>query len=114
MQSIRVKRASFKQDGISIYDHPVGTVEVSIGNTTIEARARLHGREDISVAGFIGRYANSSNAWPASLITDGADDKLLIHFGRDDRSLRFNKRDAISYEPDVYAQIAHMRAFEAD
>lgn len=54
--------------------------------------------ETLYLRGFVGRYVTSAKAWQASVRVD-ADDKVWVHFGRDDRSGRFNKANMIRYEP---------------
>ena len=80
-----------------------GTVEVNLRTGTVIASAsRARSDGEILVKGFVGRYRTSPRAWRASVVfkTDGT--LRYADFGRDDRSGRFKKEQAISYEPEVY------------
>ena len=93
----------------------MGTIKARYAGRAQTVEAVRYDDGDIALTGFVGRNRTSRNPWRASvLFRGGASDKPYVNFGRDDRSGRFNKQNAISYEPELYAQIAHMKAFEAD
>lgn len=81
-----------------------GTVEISIGSRTLRANATKFDSGHIRVDGFIGRYRTSDRPWIASVVSWGEDD-IYVNFGRDDRSGRFHKRNAISWEPELFERL---------
>lgn len=112
MPKIVIKPETFVQDGVNPHGDVVGTVEIEMGNQTVTARAykwstSLRG-EQISVHGFIGRYRTVNTPWIANVTLDLVDGRLFVNFGRDDRSGRFNKQNAISWEPATYERIGNM------
>lgn len=86
-----------------LYDEP-GTVQVLIGRKIVVAAARRDHRGTVSVGGFVGRYVKSTKPWRA-VVSKQPGTGLFVHFGRDDRSGRFHKQNAISWEPELYAQL---------
>ena len=81
----------------------VGTVEVVLGNRT-ERVDCLHsvfgGRETIHVFQvFSGRYRSGAKAWPARVVAFRNEKeeqwREYAEFGRDDRSPKFNKMNAL-------------------
>jgi len=94
----------------SVHSYTVekGTVEMSLRGKTVIANAwRFAGRDDgrLSVDGFVGRYVTSPKPWRASVDFKADGTMGFVHFGRDDRSGRFNKQNAIAYQPETYAAI---------
>lgn len=89
------------EQGSDYFDY--GTVELNLRTGTVIADAFRSKKDgEIMVRGFVGRYRTSPRAWPASVVF-GVDGTLrYANFGRDDRSGRFNKQNAISYEPEIY------------
>lgn len=108
MASIRILDETFTPDGVNVHGDPVGTVQIDLGFrrvvTTRASRYTIAGTPRISVAGFIGRYRTVNTPWLASV--SGSGDRLFVNFGRDDRSGRFNKQNAISFEPELYASMS--------
>lgn len=79
------------------------TVDVAFkGRTTTVEGYRFpdsaYSPDTIYLKGFVGRYRTSTKAWAAT-VRATPEGKVFAHFGRDDRSGRFNKLDGISYEP---------------
>lgn len=80
-----------------------GTVELNLRTGTVVADAYRSKRDgEIYVRGFVGRYRTSPRAWRATVCFKADGTMRYATFGRDDRSGRFNKQDAISYEPETY------------
>ena len=81
-----------------------GTIEVEINGKTLTVEARRYGRigGDIYLRGFIGSYRTSAKNWRAVVRVDG-NGNIFAHFGRDDRSGRFDKLRGIAYNPEAYA-----------
>jgi len=115
--SIKVLPETFVQASIetrsysdsSIYFVEIGNVEIEIRGRRLVVEARRWvrdsfspGRRDISLIGFVGRYRTSQNPWKASVMFRPVEGRLSANFGRDDRSGRFNKLNAIVYEPETY------------
>jgi len=117
MTSIKILNETFKSDGVNYRGTEVGTVDIDLGfGKVVTARAIVApaiGLRDagLDVAGFVGRYQTSPKPWPASVTGHG--DKLWVHFGRDDRSGRFNKLNALRWEPETFAQIANIAYWQA-
>lgn len=86
----------------------IGMAIVSFGRTQHTTLARRGKDGTISLAGFVGRYRTSTNPWLAS-VRIYANGRVSCHFGRDDRSGRFNKQNMISFEPETYRKLANMR-----
>ncbi len=114
MASIKILNETFQPLGVSKYGDTVGTVQIDLGFgriVTAQARIASVGQEgSLHVAGFIGRYVTSPKPWLAHV--SGLGSKLWVHFGRDDRSGRFNKANAISFEPETYATLCNPAAWE--
>lgn len=86
------------------YRRERGTVSVSLGCKMVTAEAtRYTNGNAVYVDGFVGRYRTSPKPWRATVSGVGSD--LRVFFGRDDRSGRFNKQNAISYEPETFSAI---------
>lgn len=84
-----------------------GTVELNMRDGTVLADAfRSKSDGEICVRGFVGRYRTSPRAWRATVCFKQDGTIRYVDFGRDDRSGRFNKRNAISYEPEAYKTAA--------
>jgi hypothetical protein len=103
--TISIKRDTFQALGKNCRDITIGTVQLDLGREVVTAKAFQTYNGEISVAGFIGRYRTSNTPWLASVKTRGADNMLSVDFGRDDRSGRFNKQNAISWEPEIYEKL---------
>ena len=112
MTNITIARETFQADGpervfaganYEMRFQP-GTVTVTMGNQSVTAKAERDERGSIWVRGFIGRYRTSPKPWRAT-VSLSTSDHLYVNFGRDDRSGRFNKMNAISWEPDTYDAI---------
>lgn len=89
--------ATFTATGKNLHGYEIGTVLLDDGKV---ATAIRYERGDIAVHGFVGRYRTSNKVWPAYVVT--MDDRIVVQFGRDDRSGRFRKEKMISYEPENY------------
>jgi len=115
MASIKILNETFQSLGVNKYGDIVGTVQIDLGFgriVTAQARTSSVGQEgSLCVAGFIGRYVTSPKPWLAQV--SGFGSKLWVHFGRDDRSGRFNKANAISFEPATYATLCNPAAWAA-
>lgn len=110
--TITLKTSSFVKlgtytwkSGETTYVDVVGTIEMDLGGRTVTAKARVYEDGDIAVAGFVGRYLTSTKPWIASVRFDKEGKMARVWFGRDDRSGRFNKANAISYEPETWASL---------
>lgn len=103
--SIKILTETFAPLGTNVRGDVVGTVTVDLGRgATVTAKA-YKDQFGISVAGFIGRYVSSAKPWVAQVRSNG--DFLSVYFGRDDRSGRFNKANAISWQPELHAQLSN-------
>jgi len=72
-----------------------GTVEVTLGGETRRVKAgRCNGR--VVAYGFGGRYRAGGKVWPASVHQTEKGGEY-VDFGRDDRSGRFQKSNAIFF-----------------
>lgn len=111
MTTINIDPATFRATGRNYRGNEVGTVLVSGMERTAVRSTTAEGGVCIQVAGYVGRYRTSPKAWPASLTLYHG--RVFAHFGRDDRSGRFNKINGISYEPETFARIANAKYFEA-
>lgn len=98
---LEINYSSFKKDGVTTAGRDCGTITVNLPGGPVEARAVRWNETQICVAGFIGRYRSSQKAWNAC-VDIFANGELFVHFGRDDRSGRFNKRNMISWEPATF------------
>lgn len=72
-----------------------GTVEVTLGGQTKRLPACRRDNGDISVRGLVGRYRTSAQPWPATVINEARG--TYVHFGRDDRSARFQKINGLAF-----------------
>lgn len=106
MSKLQINRETFIETGKNSYGSTLGTVEISFCGKTHVVPAVKPYDEKISVFGFVGRYATSSKAWAAHVTVDENND-IRVNFGRDDRSGRFNKRNAISFEPENFAKLTN-------
>jgi hypothetical protein len=105
--AIKILMDSFVACGKNCFDTEIGLVLVDFGRgRTVMTPASKIGKA-INAAGFVGRYRTSPKAWLAHVSAEPhyADEGVYAHFGRDDRSGRFNKRDAISFEPENYEKL---------
>lgn len=99
--AIKIIRETFQSAGKNDRGTEVGTVKVNLGiRGEVEAKCIRHSDGQISVAGFVGRYRTSPKPWAATVMEFNAG--VFVNFGRDDRSGRFNKQNAISWEPETY------------
>jgi hypothetical protein len=106
MPSIKILNETFISLGKNKYGYEIGTVEIDLGRgNTVHAMASTCSTGGLSVAGFVGRYVTSTKPWKAHV--SGMGDKLSVWFGRDDRSGRFNKANAIRWEPALYATLSN-------
>lgn len=96
MAKIIINAESFTKTGTTARGMDVGTVEVS--GVVQKAVRSDDGR--IFLHGYVGRYRSGGKAWNASIYERA--EGLVVFFGRDDRSGRFNKQDGISYEPQTF------------
>ena len=114
MASIKILNETFQPLGVNKYGDTVGTVQIDLGFgriVTTQARPAIVGQAgSFNVAGFIGRYVTSPKPWLATV--SGFEKRLYVHFGRDDRSGRFNKANAISFEPTTYATLCNPACWE--
>lgn len=78
-----------------------GTVEATLNGETRRLPAIwLADCNNLIVRGFIGRYRTSAKNWPASIVCQPCPNgsfREVVCFGRDDRSTKFNKANAISF-----------------
>lgn len=90
--------------------YELATVVVEIRGRHEVVNCKVYGN-DIYLKGFVGRYRTSANPWLATVhLNKNNPEKVWVHFGRDDRSGRFNKSNMISYEPVTYAaELAKVR-----
>lgn len=79
-------------DGIVLAN---GTVEVTLHGFTKRLPAHRRENGDISVRGLFGRYRTSAMSWPATVINQAGG--TYVHFGRDDRSPRFQKINGLHF-----------------
>lgn len=100
--------ATFSAIGKTEFGHEIGFVQ---SEDFGELKA-VRGDRRINVYGFVGRYNTSEKPWPAHVSID-KDNREFVHFGRDDRAGRFNKRNAISFEPDTYAELINPAYWQA-
>ena len=105
MSSIKILNETFTSLGKNKYGYEIGTVEIDLGRETVHALATPESTGGLSVAGFVGRYVTSAKPWKANV--SGTGSKLSVWFGRDDRSGRFNKANAIRWEPALYATLSN-------
>ena len=77
-----------------------GTVEVTLGRETRRLPAYRIGSR-LTATGLGGRYATAAKVWPASITQHAAEESRpafeTARFGRDDRSLRFNKINGVFF-----------------
>jgi len=115
MASIKILNDTFQTLGVNKYGDTVGTVQIDLGFgniVTAQARTTSIGQAgSLDVAGFIGRYVTSPKPWLADV--SGFGSKLRVYFGRDDRSGRFNKANAISFDPKTYTTLCNPAAWAA-
>lgn len=98
--SIVILPETFQPLGRNARDIEIGIVDVNLGREVVTVKASRLSSGTISAAGFVGRYQTSRNPWRASVVL--IDGRMSFHFGRDDRSGRFQKERGISYEPATY------------
>jgi hypothetical protein len=114
MASIKILNDTFQPLGVNKYGKTIGTVQIDLGFgqiVTAKASTTSIGQAgSLDVAGFIGHYVTSPKPWLAQV--SGFGSKLWVHFGRDDRSGRFNKANAISFEPKTYATMCNPAYWE--
>ena len=104
--TIKILNETFTSLGKNEYGYEIGTVEIDLGyGRVVNALATPESTGGLSVAGFVGRYVTSAKPWKANV--SGTGSKLSVWFGRDDRSGRFNKANAIRFEPALYATLAN-------
>lgn len=106
MANIIINDNSFINAGWNEYGAEVGTVEVN--GKVCRAVRDSYG---ISVHGYVGRYRTSPKPWAAH-VTSGPRG-VYVNFGRDDRSGRFNKQNAISYEPALFDTLTNAKYWTA-
>lgn len=97
--TIRIITETFASQGLNAQGKQVGTVQVDLGHGRTITAPAISADNSITVGGFVGRYRTSPQPWRAFVYYRAG--SLFVHFGRDDRSGRFRKEDAISYEPDT-------------
>ncbi|AQQ02391.1 hypothetical protein B0E33_01300 [Roseibium algicola] len=100
--------ATFSANGKTEYGYDVGVVQ---SEKFGELKA-VRNKYGVSVYGFVGRYRTSPKPWPAH-VQISAENREMVHFGRDERSGRFNKHNAISFEPEIYAELTNPAFWEA-
>jgi len=76
------------------YTYYKGTVEVTLRGETRRVEALRFTDGAVSASGMFGRYRTSNRKWCAR-ISSNANGAESAQFGRDDRSSRFNKIDAL-------------------
>jgi len=108
--AIKILAETFFSLGTNAYGNVVGTVTVDLGRGALVTAKAYQSIFGINVAGFIGRYVTSAKPWPAHVYGKG--DSVFVTFGRDDRSGRFNKANAISWQPDLYTQLTVASVWE--
>lgn len=115
MASIKILNETFQSLGVNKYGDIVGTVQIDLGYgniVTAKASPTSIGQAgSLDVAGFVGRYVSSPKPWLATV--SGFEKRLYVFFGRDDRSGRFNKADAISFDPTTYATLCNPARWDA-
>lgn len=78
-----------------------GTVEVTLRNETRRVSAYKSTRdESVTARGMTGRYLTGTKAWPAEVqqrVTPEGKVWDFVSFGRDDRSGKFQKTNALSF-----------------
>lgn len=102
---LEINATTFIKTGENAHGYDVGTVEV---NGVAQKAVRT--KYGINVHGFVGRYKTSGKAWPATVSL--SERGLYVFFGRDDRSGRFNKRNAISFEPALFDTLTNQKYWE--
>lgn len=104
---LTINPATFLSLGNNPHGEEVGTVQADLGaGRLVTAQALRFKDGSVRVAGFIGRYQTSSKPWRATVIVR-CDGKIYVHFGRDDRSGKFNKQNAIAWEPQTFATLTN-------
>jgi hypothetical protein len=115
MASIKILNETFQSLGVNKYGDIVGTVQIDLGYgkiVTAKASPTSIGKTgSLCVAGFVGRYVTSPKPWLATV--SGFEKSLYVFFGRDDRSGRFNKANAISFDPTTYATLCNPARWDA-
>lgn len=80
-----------------------GTVEVTLRGITKRVRASRWVGGQIMAYDLVGRYATGAKAWPATLRYNPGSSSVpaweSASFGRDDRSVKFNKVNAVYFKP---------------
>ena len=108
-RSIKILNETFQHLGVNKYGDTVGNVQIDLGNGKIviaRASPAIVGQAgSLDVAGFVGRYVSSTKPWRATV--SGIGSALYVQFGRDDRSGRFNKANAISFDPTTYETLCN-------
>ena len=105
---IEIIRSSFNECEIpdNINNNPYapinGRVDVLANGKIISCIADRNELGSIYVQGWVGRYETGTKAWCASLWLDADNERINVMFGRDDRSGRFNKLNAIYYAPEHF------------
>ena len=106
MPAIRILNETYTVIGKNEYNYEIGNVQVDLGyGRVVTAKATPDKTGGLQVAGFVGHYVTSPKPWKATV--SGTDSKLYVSFGRDDSSGRFNKANAIRWEPELYATLAN-------
>ena len=109
MANIKILNETFQPLGVNKYGDTVGTVQIDLGYgkivTTKASPTYISHAGSLDVAGFVGHYVTSTKPWLAQV--SGSGSKLWVHFGRDDRSGRFNKANAISFDPTTHATLCN-------
>lgn len=109
--TIKILNETYVKTGENEYGTEIGDVQVDLGyGHIVTAKAHPGHNGGLSVGGFVGRYVTSVKPWIAHV--SGTGDKLYVHFGRDDRSGRFNKSRMIRWEPKIYFQLVNAKFWE--
>jgi hypothetical protein len=112
MVNIKILNETFTATGKNKYGYEIGTVQIDLGyGRIVTANASPDSTGALSVAGFVGRYVTSAKPWRATVSGNGS--KVGVWFGRDDRSGRFNKANAVRWEPELYATLSNPEFYVA-
>ncbi len=104
--AITILNDTYTASGKNKYGYEIGTIRVDLGRgQVVTANAQPDSNGGHYIDGFVGRYVTSAKPWRARVSGKGS--ALSVYFGRDDRSGRFNKANAIRWEPELAASLGN-------
>jgi len=103
--TISILNDTYTASGKNEYGYEIGTVQIDLGHGQVVLAKAQPQSDGHRVDGFVGRYVTSAKPWRASVSGKGS--ALHVYFGRDDRSGRFNKANAIRWEPELAASLGN-------